>query len=430
MASQVTNYKCPACTGPLHFVGSSGKLECDYCGSKYEVEEIEAILAEENERAAAAAAEAGEDPYAEYMGVEEGMKSYTCPSCGAQMLCEANTAATCCPYCGNQTVVPGQFAGDFRPEFLIPFRTDKEQAVEALKNHYKGKVLLPKSFVDGNHVEDIQGVYVPFWMYDCEASGRVLYDAKTVEKRTNGNTEITTTKYYDVLREGNIYFDKVPVDASARMPDGHMDSIEPFDYGELKSFSMAYMPGFLAEKYDLECDECAARAEKRVSETFVDEIDKTVRGYQSKSIRDQSIQVEEAEAHYAMLPVWLLATRWNDQSFLFAMNGQSGKLVGDLPMDKGKFWGWLGGVSAALILIMELINYFVFETPLTGVGMVAACILLPILIGVAVAFGLKSQLKSVREQRAAAYIAAGGLELTQSWDHLVRTTTESREIKK
>ena len=161
MADQITNYKCPACTGPLHFVGASGKLECDYCGASYDVAQIEALYAEKEGKAAAAQQSAEEKAAAEKKTAEgsewdmsdlstdwgaegEGMKAYNCPSCGAQLICDATTAATSCPYCGNPTVVPGQFAGTLKPDFVIPFKLSKEDAVAALKNHYKGKPLLPK----------------------------------------------------------------------------------------------------------------------------------------------------------------------------------------------------------------------------------------------------------------------------------------------
>ena len=163
MPAQVTNYKCPTCTGPLHFVGASGKLECDYCGASYDVAQIEALYAEKEGKAAAAQQSAEEKAAAEKKTAEgsewdmsdlstdwgaegEGMKAYNCPSCGAQLICDATTAATSCPYCGNPTVVPGQFAGTLKPDFVIPFKVSREDAIQRLKQHYKGKVFLPKSF--------------------------------------------------------------------------------------------------------------------------------------------------------------------------------------------------------------------------------------------------------------------------------------------
>lgn len=432
MATQVTNYKCPACTGPLHFVGASGKLECDYCGGAYEVNEIEARLKEQNEQAAAAMEASANSRWdmgsltKEWGGETQGMKVYGCPSCGAELICDATTAATCCPYCGNQTVVPGQFSGSLRPEYVIPFKTDKEQAKAALLAHYKGKWLLPKSFVSGNHIEDIQGVYVPFWMFDCEVSGHMEYTASSSTRKRTGNKEITTTKHYEVKRSGKLSFEKVPVDASTKMPDGHMDSIEPYDYRDLKEFSMAYMPGFLADKYDVEALKCGERMQERCSRTFEEEVGKTVTGYDEASLRNKAITVKKGAVHYAMLPVWLLATKWNNQNFLFAMNGQNGKLVGDLPMDQGKFWGTFGGLSVVFLLLMQLFNLAI---GMTGSSMLMFGVALPILAALVVVLVLKGQLTSVRPQKAAAYIAGSGLKLTRKEDIFVRTSTNTRVIE-
>ena len=236
MPTQVTNYQCPACTGPLHFVGASGKLECEYCGASYEVAEIEALYAEKEEKAAAAQqaaeeANAGQNPpsedgnawdtssLSEDWGAEgDGMRAYSCPSCGAELICDENTAATSCPYCGNPTVVPGQFSGQLRPDFIIPFRLSKEDAVTALKKHYKGKIFLPKSFTQKNHVQEIQGIYVPFWMFDGEAEGDAHYEATCSHTYRSGDYEVTKTEHYDVYRAGMVNFEKIPVDASSKMP--------------------------------------------------------------------------------------------------------------------------------------------------------------------------------------------------------------------
>ena len=186
MPDQVTNYQCPACTGPLHYAAASGKLECEYCGSAYDVAEIEKLYAEK-EKQAAAAQRAAEQQAKESGGWDESalnsdwgsdaasMRAYNCPSCGAELVCDESTAATSCPYCGNPTVVPGQFSGMLRPEFVIPFKLTKDDAVKALKKHYKGKPFLPRTFTAGNHIEKIQGVYVPFWLFDGTAEGSAQY---------------------------------------------------------------------------------------------------------------------------------------------------------------------------------------------------------------------------------------------------------------
>lgn len=431
MPSQIINYQCPACTGPLHFEGASGKLECEYCDSVYEVSEIEKIFRSKEEKAADAAADtwnAGE--LSNDWGADaEGMKTYICPSCGAELICGEDTAATCCPYCGNQTVVPGQFTGALKPEFLIPFKTDKSAAVQALKAHYKGKKLLPKSFVNDNHIDDIQGVYVPFWMFDSEAGGEMIFEATNSDTHTEGEYEIKTTEYYLLRRCGTLSFEKVPVDASDRMPDGHMDSIEPFDYKELKPFSTAYMPGFLADKYNVEIDKCGERMEERCKSTFRDSVRETAAGYDTVEIRGEDLTVKRGDVHYAMLPVWLLSTKWNGQNFLFAMNGQSGKLVGDLPVDKKKYWGYFGGISIPMMIIFSLINFLVLSEPMAGAGMVMFCFGLPLLTALIVCSVFRAQMKSVRRQSADAYITGSRLDLYESEDRYLRTTTERRKIE-
>ena len=366
MPTQVTNYQCPACTGPLHFSGASGRLECDYCGTGYDVSEIEAIYAHKEEQAAAAQRRAEEkaarasEPESEWdtsdmsgnWGADAaGMKSYTCPSCGAELICDESTAATSCPYCGNPTVVPGQFSGTLKPDYVIPFKLSKEDAVKALREHYKGKFLLPRSFKDSNHIEEIQGVYVPFWMFDGRADGYAEFHTTLVHTYESGDYEITETDHFDVRRAGSLSFQKVPVDASTRMPDAHMDAIEPFDYSELKPFSTAYLPGFLADKYDVSAEDSRARADERCTASVLGALERTVTGYASCTLVDKDIALERGKVHYALLPVWMLSTKWQGKNFLFAMNGQTGRLIGDLPVDKKKRLATFAAIAAPLAAI-------------------------------------------------------------------------------
>lgn len=433
MPTEVTNYQCPACTGPLHFSGASENLECDYCGSSYTVAQIEDMYREKEAQAVAVDNNNTwkKDLLTEDWGSDaEGMKTYSCPSCGAELICDENTAATCCPYCGNQTVIPGKFAGVLKPEYVIPFKTDKATAVAALKNHYKGKVLLPKSFADNNHVEEIQGVYVPFWMFDAEAGGEMFFQASTSRVNIQGDEEITTTDHFAVFRSGSMEFEKIPVDASSRMPDGHMDAIEPFDYSEMKPFSTAYMPGFLADKYDVEAEDCGKRMEERCSRALSEALSDTVTGYDQKSVTSQKFRVKRGDVHYAMLPVWMLATKWNDQNFLFAMNGQSGRLVGDLPVDKKKFWGMFAGITAILAALMLLICPSVFEGSMDAFTTVIVCFLLPAFIAFVVMSILRAQLKSVHTASAEKYATTSGLTLSGKTDRFLRTTVTRRKIQK
>ena len=386
MPTQVTNYQCPACTGPLHYSAKSGKLECDYCGSSFDVADIEALYAHKEAEAAAAkqAADAKADAAAaaeteaaqaaaqsgnvggwdtsglssDWGADADGLRVYSCPSCGAELICDETTAATSCPYCGNPTVVPGQFSGALRPDFILPFRLTKDDAVQALRAHYKGKPFLPKSFTSANHIEQIQGVYVPFWLFDGGAEGSASYRASNTSVYETGDYEVTETMHYDVFRAGSIAFEKIPVDASSKMPDDHMDSIEPFDYAQMQPFSTAYLPGYLADKYDVSVDDSRDRADARCRETLAQALRDTVTGYGTCVTDHTDIRLHRGKVHYALLPVRMLSTKWNGESFLFAMNGQTGKLVGDLPTDRGRYWGTFGAIAGVVTVALTVILQF------------------------------------------------------------------------
>lgn len=360
MPSQVTNYQCPACTGPLHFGEASGKLECDYCGSSYTVEEIEALHAEKNYSAEKAFEEEEAPPPqwdmdtagGEWGSDAEKMRAYSCPSCGAELICEETTAATACPYCGNPTIIPGQFSGTKKPDLIIPFRFGKEEAIAALKRHYNHKPLLPKAFADNNHIQEIKGVYVPFWLFDAEVEADMTFAATRTHVHTTPNEIITETDHYLVHRQGHLRFEKIPVDAASKMPDTHMDAIEPYDYEELKPFALSYLPGFLADKYDVSQEDSSQRAQRRCENSAENAIRQTVLGYETCTATHRQMRVTPGDVKYALLPVWLLSTQWNGNNYLFAMNGQTGKLIGDLPMDRKKLVLWLAGSFAAATALL------------------------------------------------------------------------------
>ncbi len=358
--SDTTNYKCPACTGPLHFVGASGLLECDFCGSKYPVEQMQNLSDKVNDdvkKSENKDEKSGNGAPEEFSG--EGYKALTCSSCGAELFCDETTVATSCPYCGNPTIIPSKFTGARVPDLIIPFKMDKKAAVEALSKFYHGKKLLPKTFKDHNHIEEIKGVYVPFWLF----SGKSKFDGKfnTYDESsyTSGDEKVTIKKYYEESRTGEISFKNIPVDASKKMDNAQMDSVEPYDYDELKPYSSSYLPGFLAESYDDSEEDCQERAELRIKETASESAEDDI-SRDSVDVSSFICRISEKDVKYAFLPVWLLSTKWNDQNFLFAMNGQTGKVAGVLPIDKVK----KNAIKITWFIVFELILnaafYFLF----------------------------------------------------------------------
>lgn len=341
MPEQLTNYQCPNCNGPLRFDPVSSKLKCDSCGSTFTVDEIDKVFFEKNQEAISVDAEKKQQENAELLQWNEeeakNMRAYNCPSCGAQLISDANTAATRCPYCGNPTVVPAQFEGSLKPDYVIPFKLIKEDAVKELKNFYKGKPFLPKAFTESNHIEEIKGVYVPFWLYDGTVDAHLRGSATTSSSYETDDEIVTTTRHFRIERDGTVEFQKVPADGSSKMPDDFMDSIEPFDYKDLVPFQMSYLPGYLADKYDVSIEEDAERVNQRIKNTTVSLLEETVTGYQTYVSDKTNTTITPSTVHYAFLPVWLLSTQYQGKNYLFAMNGQTGKMIGDdLPIDKTK----------------------------------------------------------------------------------------------
>ena len=110
-------------------------------------------------------------------GETDDLLLYVCKSCGGQIIGSRTTAATSCPFCGSPVIVTQQFTGDLKPDYVIPFKLNKNDAKEALKRHLKGKRFIPKVFKQEQHIDEIKGIYVPFWLFDADANAQIRYKA-------------------------------------------------------------------------------------------------------------------------------------------------------------------------------------------------------------------------------------------------------------
>lgn len=354
MANSVTTYQCPTCTAPLMFDSTTGTLQCEFCSSSYHVYELEALMAEKERKAAEAIGEKGTEwdtsEISDDWGKEaKDMQSCTCPSCGAELICRETAMAMSCPYCGNPAMVPAKFSGALRPDYVIPFKLNKEKAKECLRKHYERKFLLPRRFKSEQVLEEMKGVYVPFWLVDGVAWGDGTYNATRTQYREDWDHEYTDTYHYLVKRSGTVTFKKVPVDASSRMDDAYMDSIAPYDYNGLKRFTSGYLVGYLADKYDVTMEECAKRADERARNTVKRILyEQAAEGYSTCITIHEHVELSRGKVAYGLLPVWLLTVKWGGKQYRFAVNGQTGKTVGDLPIDFGKLALTFAGIASAV----------------------------------------------------------------------------------
>ncbi|NLG05072.1 MAG: hypothetical protein GX567_14760 [Clostridia bacterium] len=355
----VVNYQCPACGAPLKFSSESQKWDCEFCESSFELSDLK----DQEQKGEGVNTGGTCDPqdYRWGEGETAGMLIYSCEKCGGEIIADATTSASFCPYCGNTAIFSRQLEGVFRPEFVIPFKKNKEDAKQAFLKLCKGKPLLPREFMSQNHIDKITGVYVPFWLYDCDTDADILYQAKKVKSWTSGSYHYTKTDYYAVRRAGEISFYKIPADGSKKMDDTLMGAIEPYAYDEFVPFSTAYLSGYLAEKYDEGADLKKPQIDIRVKKSVEDLFRNTVVGYSSVSTTQNQTNMRYGKTKYVLLPVWMLNSTYKEKQYTFAMNGQTGKLIGNLPISIKRLFcflfGILGGVMAAGYLLFVIYLY-------------------------------------------------------------------------
>ncbi len=358
--SVLQQYKCPCCGGAIEFDSGLQKMKCPYCDTEFE---METLVSYDNELKNEASDDMAWETAAGGQwqeGEADGLRVYTCQSCGGEIVGGETTAATSCPFCGNPVVMMGQFSGALKPDYVIPFKLDKKAALEALKQHYGGKRLLPKIFTEENHIDEVKGVYVPVWLFDADADANIRYKATRIRTWSTSEYRYTETSYYAVMRAGTIGFERVPVDGSTKMDDALMESIEPFDFTDAVDFQTAYLAGYLADKYDVDSEQSITRANERIKKSTEQAFASTVKGYSSVMPESSSVHLKNGVAKYALYPVWLLNTSWNGEKYTFAMNGQTGKLVGDLPMDKGAYKKWLFGIAGAVSAAAFALSYLLW----------------------------------------------------------------------
>lgn len=323
------SYKCPNCGGDLKFDPKSGKFECEYCASSFSAEE------------------------AQTFGTDQEADLYICPSCGAEIVTEATTAATFCYYCHNPVILKGRLSGEYRPDLVIPFAIDRKSAVDQFLAYVKKKYFVPRAFFSKEQIEKISGVYFPFWMYSCKSDGWWKGNGRQVRVYRIGDMEYTETKVFDVSRRAELDFEKLTRNALNRENRELVEAVQPFRLEEAVSFSMGYLSGFQAEKRDIEKSELKGGLEQEIRQHTSDMIKSRISGYQMLEASAMEADIREEDWRYLLLPVWVLTYQGKDQKrYYYAMNGQTGKISGKLPLDKKKLLALFAGIFFMVLFLM------------------------------------------------------------------------------
>ncbi len=358
----IQNYKCPCCDAPLVFLGE--KLNCKSCGNEFALEDIR-LLSEAQGNTLNSSSYNWDAYIPRQYGEEEtvSLSDYNCPSCGAQITGDAATGAVICPYCGNANIVKGRFDGSLKPDFVIPFRIDKKAAMDWFATACQKAPFLPDEFKSRKRIEEMVGVYVPFWTFDCNCEASASYRGKRVSAWSDANFNYTKEDFYKIYRSGNIGFENIPVDASKKADDAYMEALEPFNYKDAVDFNTAYLSGYFADKYDVSAEDSVKRANERVRVSTENAFAATVDGtYISVTPEGTNVSFSGGKVRYSLLPVWMLNIKYEGKNYNFAINGQTGKTVGEFPISIkkrnayfAKAFGIAGAVAAAVATVISFI---------------------------------------------------------------------------
>jgi len=341
----VQNYKCPGCGAPIAFNPKTGGFKCEYCFSEYTEEAITAQV----QQYAAQKEPAHEDD----AGGHDSMKTYECGNCGAEVVAGDTSTAAFCYYCHSPVVLSDRLKGSFKPDSIIPFKITKKEAIRKFLNWAGDKFFIPKDFTSDLQQEKITGMYLPYWQADVKAQVDFHAVGRTVTEWESGNEIYTKTDTYRIDRKGTVDVNNLQKLAFLKIDENLINGISPYNEEDMKNFSEGYLAGFFAERY--------TEGKENMEPTFL----KKAEEYTASTIYDScacdSLDKEENNTRYAitqfrqlLLPTWILTYLYNGKTYVFAVNGQTGKACGELPFNKTKaalFSVGLGVLTSVLALL-------------------------------------------------------------------------------
>lgn len=346
-------YKCPQCGGGLIFDPDSQKYQCEYCLTAFSQTEVDAL---EPDAEGESVSKPASDPSSDSSPV-----LYTCPSCGAEIVTDATTAATFCYYCHNPVVLSGRLEGDYEPDFVIPFAFSRENAIKSFTDWIRKKKFVPRNFYSQDQIEKLSGIYFPYWLFSCHVEGHLEAEGTKLRVWRTGDIEYTETQLYQISRNGSMDVKHVIRDALKKANKQLIEGVLPFEMEQAKDFSMSYLSGFQAENRDLDAQSFLMDVEKEVHDFASGDIRKSVGNYDKVNVSQNNTALSDQQWHYALLPVWTMT--YHDKSknkmYYYAMNGQNGRICGELPVDTKKLAGLFVMVFVPVFIIMLIMGYII-----------------------------------------------------------------------
>lgn len=342
-------YKCPNCGAGLKFDPEKQDFICEYCDSVFK----EQGFFDKDEKLDS------KDVVQEQDAGFENALLYVCPSCGAEIVTDETTAATTCYYCSNPVVLSGRLSGEFKPDNIIPFKIDKNGAIAKFKDLCSKKKFLPKDFIAESHLEEIKGVYFPYWYIDGESDGNINAVSKQVRSWMVGDMRHTETTVRGHFRQGNLSIRNMPEAALKSKDRDILKYVCPYSSADFVPFSMSYLSGFFAEKRDVEINEIEKSVDEKIKSFSSEKLLRSVE-YPNVSLKDSDIRVSNLNWSYNLLPVWVLNYKHKDKNYIYALNGQTGKVYGEMPVCNKKLAALFAGITVAASVVLTLLTEVLF----------------------------------------------------------------------
>lgn len=357
-------FNCKNCGAELYWDSNANCLKCEYCDAEYQPSDFE------TESTGAEGANASKDTQTkqeepekadEYAKATDDSESielvvYKCSHCSAEIITAKSTIATTCAYCGRAISMTDKLVGDFKPDAVIPFLFDETKAKEAYKKYIHSSRLTPKDFGEESVIKKMKGVYVPFWLHSFRNNTNAVVYGENVVSHRRGNDKVIEHHMYHISVDASGSFANIPTDALKNLDNALMDALEPFDYSKLEEFNPAYMAGFYAEEYNEDENVTLTRATERAKQTMLSKVEQAAGVYGIKHIKSSDESITDRESRYAMLPVWLLNVEYKNKDYLFAINGETGKIVGKLPISVKKLLSIIAGTFAGSYIAVTIVK--------------------------------------------------------------------------
>lgn len=336
-------YACPNCGGNLKFDIPSQQLACEYCHTQADPYSFE----DKDEQ--------------NFVNQDYEVTVFSCPQCGGEIVSTDNSAAEFCTFCGASTILHSRLRNEKRPNYIIPFKKTKEDCKKAYSALMKKAIFAPDALKDPKYIDGFRGIYMPYWAFYVEQQG----DFQLAGSRTRRRGDYIITDHYSLKGDIDAYYKGLSYDASSSFDDAISEKLAPFDVKGMKAFTPAFLSGFYADTADVDSEEYRMEAENFATDESAKKIHATPEfaGMAiSGSLGAGELGTRTKEVDSTMFPVWFMSYRNAGRVAYATVNGQTGKVVTDLPVDTRKYlWGSL----VLAIPLFILLNLFFTLMPST-----------------------------------------------------------------